>query len=187
MPEPWSQFATTLLLAASVTVLLAAVATDVAFRRVPNALSAILATIGLFLRAIAGSLSGGMVAALAMFAMAAFCWRRGWIGGGDVKLLAATALTVPPLRAPAFLLAVALAGGVLAVLYLLLSGLLAGRAHPYPPPRHPTHSHGSRLLDQTRDLLSRILRIERWRIRHRGSLPYAAAIAAGALFTLMKQ
>jgi prepilin peptidase CpaA len=35
-------------------------------------------------------------------------------------------------------------------------------------------------------LLSRVLRVEAWRIRHRGPLPYVCAIAAGTLFVLNK-
>lgn len=176
------------LTAASVVLLLAATATDIAFRRVPNMVSAMLMVSGLVLRAGAGSLLSGLVAALAVFAMAALCWRRGWIGGGDVKLLAAATLSLPPLLTPAFLLAVALAGGVLALLYLALSMLLrrggAGRrASEFSalPPEGLRRGRGMMRFFQ------RLLRIERWRIRQRGSLPYAAAIAAGALFVLIKQ
>ena len=35
-------------------------------------------------------------------------------------------------------------------------------------------------------LIPRILRAERWRIRRHGPLPYASAIAAGAVFTLFR-
>jgi hypothetical protein len=43
---------------------------------------------------------------------------------------------------------------------------------PRPTPKRP------------RGLIGRILRVEAWRIHHRGPLPYACAIAAGTLFVL---
>ena len=49
---------------------------------------------------------------------------RGALGGGDVKLLAATALLLPPALIPVQLLAIALAGGALALLHLALRPLL---------------------------------------------------------------
>ena len=185
MLQHLSQIAASSLMAASVALLLVAAVADVAFRCVPNSVSGVLAGVGLGLRAMLGSLAGGLVAALAVFVTAAFCWRRGWIGGGDVKLLAAATLTVPPLIAPRFLLAVALAGGALAFVYVLLSVLLARGSGSAPSgSRPPARSHTE---PRRASLLRRVLRIERWRIRSRRSLPYAAAIAAGAFFILIKQ
>ncbi len=188
MLHHFPQLAAAALTAASVVLLLAASATDLAFRRVPNMVSALLTISGLILRAVSGSLASGLLAALAVFAMAAFCWRRGWLGGGDVKLLAAATLSLPPLLTPSFLLAVALAGGVLALLYLALSLLLRGSSaggreaglSALPSEALPGRAGMVRFFQ-------RLLRIERWRIRQRGSLPYAAAIAAGAFFVLIKQ
>jgi len=175
------------LTAASVALLLAATATDLAFRRVPNTVSAMLMVSGLVLRSVSGSLLSGLLAGILVFVAAAFCWRRGWLGGGDVKLLAAATLTLPPLLTPAFVLAVALAGGVLAAAYLALSVPLRrniGRqATGLPAALH----EGLRGRQGVVRFFQRLLRIERWRIRQRGSLPYAAAIAAGAFFVLIKQ
>ncbi len=109
-----------------------------------------------------------MVAGLVVFVLAAICWRRGWMGGGDVKLLAAAAIAVPPSLVLSFITAVALCGGVLALLYLV-----AGRMVAPPPASRP------------RSLLARALRVEQWRIRRGGPLPYACAIAAGGLFILL--
>ena len=171
MLQNWTRVPDSPLIAASAALLLAAAASDLAARLVPNAVCALLAAAGLALRAGSGTLAGGMLAAACVFALAFVCWRRGWMGGGDVKLLAAATLTVPPLLAPRLLLAVALAGGVLAGLYLLLGSVL-------PPvgsePGH--HAQG----------LGRILRRERGRIARRGPVPYAAAIAAGTVFVLIR-
>lgn len=85
-------------------------------------------------------------------------------------MLTAAALLVAPARVPALLLAVALAGGVLAAIYLLLRAAL-----PDPDGSRPT----ARLL--------RIIRIEQWRIRRRAPLPYAFAICAGVVFMLLSR
>lgn len=161
---------TTGLTAGGMALLLAAGAEDFATRLVSNRLSLALALCGVGLRWREGALWIGLLAALAVFLAGAFCWRRGWLGGGDVKLLGAAALFVAPARIPALLLATSLAGGVLALLYLALAAL---------PPAAPARPRAAWLP-------ARLLRIERWRIRRHGPLPYASAIAAGAVFTLFR-
>ena len=156
------------MLAGSAVLLLEAGACDIATRTVPNRVPAMLAAVGAALRLESGHLAGALAAALTVGVLAFFCWRRGWLGGGDVKLLAAAALLVAPARVPGLILAVALAGGVLSLLYLLLQALLPDPASPRPSNR-----------------LARILRVEHRRIRRRGPLPYASAIAAGAIFVLL--
>ena len=142
---------------------------DIGFRTIPDWLSATLAADGILLRLLDHRLPAGLGCGLAVFLLATFCWRRGWIGGGDVKLLGATAIMVPPTLVPAFILAVSLAGGVLALLYLLLERII-------PAPR----------LRQSASLLRRVLTVECRRIRRRTSLPYATAISAAALLMLAK-
>ena len=85
-----------------------------------------------------------------------------------MKLLAAGALLAPPSAVTTFVLATCLAGGVLALGYAALS-----RIAPPPSPIRPA----------TR--LRRYLRLEQRRLRRRGPLPYATAIAAGAAFVLL--
>src|SRR5579863_3601724 len=86
---------TTLLFAAAACLLFAA-AHDVAVRTVPNRVSLIVAATGLGLNTLDGQLGAALFGGGAVFAGSWFCWRRGWIGGGDVKLLSACALLVPP-------------------------------------------------------------------------------------------
>jgi prepilin peptidase CpaA len=117
-----------------------------------------------------GTLILGLLAGLLIFLGGTFCWRRGWLGGGDVKLLTATAVLVPPSLVVNLLLDVALAGGVLAMIYLAMARLVA------PPPSTP----------RPPGMLRRIYRAELYRVRRRGPLPYASAIAAGTLFVLFK-
>ena len=149
--------------------LLLAILWDVALRTIPNTLCAALAIVALASRAQDGNLLGALIAGLAVFLGAAFCWRRGWLGGGDVKLLAASVLLVSPGNVPSLLEFIAIAGGALAGCYLVLSKIL-------PTPRGRPSSR----------TILRVIRAERWRISRRVSLPYACAISAGAFLMLLK-
>jgi prepilin peptidase CpaA len=142
---------------------------DLAFRTIPDWVSAALAADAVLLRLLDHHLAAALACGLAVFTLAAFCWRRGWLGGGDVKLLGATAILVPPGLVPSYIAAVAFAGGGLALLYLLLERIV-------PSPR----------LRQATSLASRILTIECRRIRRRASLPYATAISAAAMLMLVR-
>jgi prepilin peptidase CpaA len=155
-------------LIAGILLLLAAALHDAAFRTVPNSLAAALGLCGLGLRALTGDLAGALLAALIVFVGAAFCWRRGWMGGGDVKLLGAAALLVPPLHVPMMVASIAIAGGVLALPYLAARNRLRVRTGCRPA-----------------TLAARILRVERWRLHRGGPLPYAVAIAAGVCITIV--
>jgi len=143
---------------------------DLAVRTVPNWLSALLLLIGLCVRLQDHSLIMGLVIAGATFLVLFIIWLLGGMGGGDVKLWAATALLIPPLMQPelAFFLRVVVFGGVLAIVYLSLCRLV---------PRPRASNQGG--------LLRRVLRAEAWRIGRRAPLPYACAIAGGAIVTLL--
>jgi prepilin peptidase CpaA len=150
--------------------LLSAALHDVAFRTIPNWISAVLFLVGILIRARSGTLVPGLIEGLIIFLGAAFCWRRGWLGGGDVKLLASAAVLVPPALAACLLVDVALSGGILAVFYLTLAQLVT---RPSCAPR-------------PLGLLRRVCRAERYRMSRRGPLPYGSAIAAGALIALFR-
>lgn len=155
--------------AAAGLLLLAAALNDVALRTIPNGASVALVLTGAALRLQDGGIVAGLLLAAAVFGVAVLCWQRGWMGGGDVKLLAATALVVPPLQVGSLLMLTALSGGVLAVLYLILS-----RVVRVAPP-------GGR----RRGPLARVLRAERWRICRGAPLPYGLAIAFGGITLLL--
>ena len=146
-----------------------AAAQDIAVRLVPNAVPLAIAGSGAALRALDGSLPLGVAASGAVFVTAALCWRRGWLGGADVKLFGAGALLVPPGLAFSFVLTTCLAGGVLSVAYLV-----AGKLAASPAPVRPA------------GLVARVARLERRRLRRGGPLPYAVALMAGALITLIE-
>ncbi|OYV37124.1 MAG: hypothetical protein B7Z80_13695 [Rhodospirillales bacterium 20-64-7] len=155
---------------AAAALLLFAALHDVGFRTVPNWLPASLCALGVCARLADHSLLPAIAVAGSTFFVLLLFWLTGSIGGGDVKLWSATALLIPPSLAPElmFFARVILIGGVLALLYLLLGRLV---------PRPAASRRGG--------LLRRAFRAEMWRIGRRAPLPYACAIAAGALATIL--
>lgn len=152
-------------------ILLFAALHDFAVRTVPNAYSVILFAAGVALRLLSGgthSLQWGLIAAAIVFALTFIFWQLGWMGGGDVKLLTASAIFVSPLTVPMLIAGTALAGGVLALIFVV------GRRMA----RRPAASRPARFVP-------RILRCEQWRLTRGGPLPYAAAIAAGGVIATL--
>jgi prepilin peptidase CpaA len=146
---------------------------DLGYRLIPDALPAGLAGLALAVRLAEGWHPAllGLIAAACMFVVLGALSVRGLLGGGDVKLAAATALFLPTRAVDDFVLATALAGGVLALGYLILGFALRrlGAHRPRPP-----------------SLLGRLARTEGWRIRRGGPLPYGVAIAVGAVAALSR-
>lgn len=108
-----------------------AAASDTMRLRIPNRLTVyLLAGFGL---SVAVAQPGWMhLATHAAVGLAILCgglilFARGWMGGGDVKLLAVTGLWLGPAATPALLLLTALAGGVLTLMLLACRALGAGR------------------------------------------------------------
>ncbi len=80
---------------------------------------------------------------LAVFAAGALLFARGWLGGGDVKLLAASALWAGPGLLPALLIATGILGGVLGLLLVSpVGGQLAGAARRLLGAAHPLPAIG---------------------------------------------
>jgi prepilin peptidase CpaA len=148
-------------------ILLLAAGRDIMTRTVPNWMPVSLAFLCAAFAATDLRLLWGLGFGASVFILCIVLWQRGFMGGADVKLLGATAIVVAPAAAGTFLVAVSLSGGLLAMAYLACRFVL-----PRPAMKRPRH------------LLPRILRVETWRIRHRGPLPYACAIAAGTIFVL---
>ncbi len=161
----------TLLAPIAMGILLVAAWNDIATRTIPDGLSLALIAAALLLRPFADGLiplGWSLAGALGLFVALALLNARGIIGGGDVKLAAAMACVLPLHFLGAFLMATALAGGVVAAVHLL-ARLLPG---PLPAPAGAP-------------VLMRVFAAERWRIARRGSLPYAVAIAAGGWIALL--
>jgi prepilin peptidase CpaA len=141
---------------------------DIVARTVPNGFPLALMLVGLISAIVGGHLAGSFVAGGATFVTTALCWRQGWIGGGDVKLLGATALLLPPSSVPIFIAASTIAGGGLSLLYIALGLVVTRPSGPRPS-----------------GLVARALRAERWRVSRRGPLPYICAVFAGFSFVLL--
>jgi prepilin peptidase CpaA len=144
---------------------------DVATRLISNQICLALALLG-----IAGQLASPMqvveslIAATIVLLLLLIIYQRGWIGGGDVKLLVALAIGLPLMGVIQLLTITALAGGVLALVHLMM------RLLPYP-----------RLAPAGSSLVRRVYAIERWRHLRRAPLPYGVAIACAGIWTVFSQ
>lgn len=97
-------------------------------------------------------------------------YQRGWIGGGDVKLLVALAMGLPLIGVIQLLAITAMAGGVLALAHMMM------RLLPYP-----------RLAPAGSSFVRRVYAIERWRNLRRAPLPYGVAIASAGILTVLNR
>src|SRR6476660_4453070 len=144
---------------------------DIATRLIRNEICLALALLG-----IAGQFAGPMqiaeslVAATILLLLLIVIYQRGWIGGGDVKLLVALAIGLPLIGVIQMLTITALAGGILALVHLMM------RLLPYP-----------RLAPAGSSLVRRVYAIERWRNLRHAPLPYGVAIACGGIWTVFSQ
>jgi prepilin peptidase CpaA len=150
--------------------LLAAAAHDLAVRTIPNGIPVVLAAVAIVERGYDHRLMAAAIIGIVVFAVGILIWLGGLMGGGDVKLLAACAILIPPELSPqlAFFFRTVLFGGGLAIAYLLASVIVSKRIGPRPS-----------------GCFRRMARAEQWRIKSRASLPYAVAIAAGAFSVLL--
>jgi prepilin peptidase CpaA len=140
---------------------------DVASRIIPDTLCALIALGGFMLRCAEGLVPAlaSLGAALGLFLLLLPAAARGALGGGDVKLAAALLIGLPPPVAGDFIFITVMLGGGLGLAYLAGPRLISTVRTPQP---------GA-------PLLLRVLRVERWRLRRGGPLPYAVAIALGAI------
>ena len=108
---------------ALVAILAWAAVADAMWFRISNAVPiAILALYPLYLLAGGQGLAQlhwAAAIAIATFLIGAFMFARGWMGGGDVKLLAALALWAGPTHFPALIAMTSIAGGALALIAFL--------------------------------------------------------------------
>jgi Flp pilus assembly protein protease CpaA len=154
-----------------VVLLLYVAAIDVATRLIRNEICLALALLG-----IAGQLASPMqiaqslIAATILLLLLLVVYQRGWIGGGDAKLLVALAIGLPLTGVIELLTITALAGGGLALVHLMM------RLLPYP-----------KLAPAGSSLVRRVCAIERWRHLRRAPLPYGVAIAFGGIWTILSQ
>ena len=159
------------ILTGGVGVLLVGIAAqDVVARTISDHMTAVLGVAGLTMRLLDGTVVIAGVIAIVVFLAALACWHRGWLGGGDVKLLGATMLLVPPPDQVTVLLIISLVGGAISVAYLVTRRWL----------HRPVGTRPS-------SFAGRVWRVEQWRLSRGGPIPYAVAIAVGAIGTLASE
>ena len=150
---------------------LAAAWSDVRTRRVPNALTLSLIAFGITAQAITGgwlaSLESLGLAALTI-AIGSFVFARGWLAGGDIKLLAGGVAVFGYPAALDFLIFTALFGGVLASAVAVYQRRLTETL---------THITISAIVPGMPLQVS----------KQYGSLPYGLAIAASAIFITLSR
>ncbi len=143
-----------------------AAASDLASRRIPNVLVLTAGLVGLAVSAEVLHLVSGIAAALVCLCLTVPMWRRGLVGGGDVKLAAAAAAWVRLDHLFAFVLVVGLCGGLLSLLALLRAS--AGE-------RRLVRANATASLATGRITVARSAGT---------SIPYGMAIAAGAMIVM---
>ena len=147
---------------------------DVRERLVPYTAMAVVAASGVAIRlATPGdAVWPSVVSALVVFILLSLLAGAGMFGGGDAKLIAAAALGVAPIQILPLLAEIALAGGVLACLYLIGWRLLRRRAAEAAGEDGAKGEGG----------LVKVLRAEGARMAAREPMPYAVAILAALLW-----
>ena len=144
---------------------------DVATRLIRNEICLVLALLG-----VAGQLDNptqlvqSLISAAILFLLLFMIYQWGQIGGGDVKLLVALAIGLPLTGVIQLLTITALAGGVLALVHLMM------RLLPYP-----------KLAPAGSSFVRRVYAIERRRNLRHAPLPYGVAIACGGIWTVFSQ
>ncbi|MDN5005300.1 prepilin peptidase [Bradyrhizobium sp. GCM10027634] len=144
---------------------------DVATRLIRNEICLAVALLGIVSQlANPMQIAESLLVAAVLFGLLLVIYTRGWMGGGDVKLLAALALGLSLTGIIQLLTITALAGGVLAGLHLMMRNL------PYP-----------RLAPAGSSLVRRVYAVERWRHLRHAPLPYGVAIACGGIWSIFSR
>lgn len=145
---------------------------DLRTRRIPNALSLAIAALGLLRIVLANDAATAgrtVAAAAAIFAAAFTLFRHGAVGGGDAKLVPATALLIGNRDLFDFLLLMSLCGGALALAIMardrLLLPLRRRRLATHRPPPTGSNASAAALVAST--------------------VPYGVAIATAGAITLI--
>lgn len=153
---------------ALLTALALAALSDMRCRRIPHMLVAVIAVLWLATVPALGPSAAAAALATAVGVLAAgiLVWRCGWLGGGDVKLIAALSLWAGPHQVAGLLLTIALSGGALALLVMLRDRVLQ------TPLCMIAQVHAARLAPAA-------VRLPAWSPAAARSLPYGVAVACG--------
>ena len=167
-----------ILWAAVMLVLAAAAGIDLKRRIIPNESVALVAAGGVALSLLSrpGSTWLSLLFSLAVLLALLVAAHFDVLGGGDAKLIAAATLLVPPEGIVLLLGAIALAGGLLSGVYLVLHHAMKG-------PRLAKR-HVARGIRPSTGAFATFRRNEHARMRAGRSVPYALAVLAGVAFYL---
>jgi prepilin peptidase CpaA len=145
-----------------------AAASDIFSRRIPNLIPLAILTLVVIERAHQGwgSLGSGFAALAIVLIVGTFAHARGWFGGGDVKLVAAVAAAFGLPLCFAFLLFTGACGGIVALATLFFTRRLS--------PREAIVAIDVLIRTRTVTLAHK-----------RATVPYAIAIALGAILTTL--
>ena len=167
--------------AAVLVVLVVAAGIDLKRRIIPNESVALVAAGGVALSVLSrpGSTWLSLLFSLAVLLALLVAAHFDVLGGGDAKLIAAATLLVPPEGIVLLLGVIALAGGVLSGVYLVLY-------HGMKGPRLAKR-HGARGIRPSIGAFAKFRRNEHARMRAGRSVPYALAVLAGVAFYLASE
>jgi prepilin peptidase CpaA len=144
---------------------------DIATRLIRNEICLVLALLGIASQfASPMQVAQSLIVATILFLLLLVIYQRRMIGGGDVKLLVALAIGLPLVGVIQLLTVTALAGGVLALVHLIM------RVLPQP-----------RLAPAGSSFVRRVYAVERWRHLRHAPLPYGVAIACGGICTVFSK
>jgi prepilin peptidase CpaA len=155
-------------------------ASDLRDRIIPNELVALVAACGLLLCLIARleTVWISLLAAILIFLALGVIAHFDLIGGGDVKLISATTLLVPPERIGMLFFAIAIAGGVLSCLYLAARQMVNRSVTLQSAGANSGASTGGH---------NNLFKQERARIATGEPMPYGLAIFAGVVITIISE
>lgn len=177
-----------MLLIVSVMALLAATLVDLRHRIIPNRLVLVVAVCGVGRRLLAAPglvwfdllLAASIIVALGLLA------HREWIGGGDVKLIAAVSLLFPLSEAGGVMLNIAVSGGLMGVAYLATRAIMTR----IPKPRVCPAERREGVQAVTEDTMrgpEHLLGGERMRISAGEPMPYAVAVLGGVTYRIVSE
>lgn len=171
-------------LTVSVAALFAAALVDVRNRIVPNRLVLVIAACGIGLRLLSapGLIWFDLLVAASTIVALGLLAHREWIGGGDVKLIAAVTLLFPLSDIGTLLLGIAIAGGLLGVAYLAMGAIVTR----IPKPRYCAADPREDSPD-TAWGLEHLLNGERMRIAAGEPMPYALAVLGGVIYQIVSE
>jgi len=172
------------LLIVCVAALVAIALVDLRHRIVPNGLVLLIAVCGVGRRLLAAP---GMIwfdllaAALIVVALGLLAHHK-LIGGGDVKLIGAVTLLFPLWEIGPLLLSIALAGGLMSCVYLILRSSVPAIPKPRLLPTDPREETYGATWG-----LGHLFSGERARIAAGEPMPYALAILGGVLYRIVSE